>query len=407
MRDLFDLDKKDYDENWPVFRRPSARAIICREGKVLMIHSKLYDYYKFPGGGIESGEDPKQALCREVTEETGRVVNPESIEEYGRVLRRQKDDFGDQIFEQENLYFFCEISEETSETKLDDYEAEEGFHAVWIEPMSASRHNRYWHNGQGGDAVIVEREAKVLDMADLELRKRARLAEERAFVKGLGSLDYADMLSFVESKLSEKSEEQISAKSEINYSRFNHTKRVLGWAKRLYDATAESERSGIRYEDLIIATIFHDVGRTVSMATKEPHAKAGIPITRAYLQEHGFDAARTEYICGLVGAHSDKDRMKEPGMDPTLLMLMEADLLDDMGALGIVMDCMITKGRNPLAQFEDCLDHIFRYTYPLQQENPMVSEVGRRLWDEKTELVNRFAEALKQDVCLGFTADNQ
>ena len=34
-----------------------------------MIHSIKYDYYKFPGGGIENDEDPVEAMIRETREE--------------------------------------------------------------------------------------------------------------------------------------------------------------------------------------------------------------------------------------------------------------------------------------------------------------------------------------------------
>lgn len=49
MRQLFQMDRKDYDPDWHVFSRPSARAILIRDGKAGMIHSLKYDYYKFPG----------------------------------------------------------------------------------------------------------------------------------------------------------------------------------------------------------------------------------------------------------------------------------------------------------------------------------------------------------------------
>ena len=59
MRLLFEMDKKDYAHCTHAFTRNSARSIIIRDGKVAMIHSLKYDYYKFPGGGIEKGEDPE------------------------------------------------------------------------------------------------------------------------------------------------------------------------------------------------------------------------------------------------------------------------------------------------------------------------------------------------------------
>ena len=55
MRLLFEMDKKDYGECAHSFTRDSARSIIIRNGKIAMIHSLKYDYYKFPGGGIEPG----------------------------------------------------------------------------------------------------------------------------------------------------------------------------------------------------------------------------------------------------------------------------------------------------------------------------------------------------------------
>lgn len=62
MRKLFDMDKKDYSQCTRTFTRHSARSIIVRDGKVAMVHSRKYDYYKFPGGGIENGENPMKAI---------------------------------------------------------------------------------------------------------------------------------------------------------------------------------------------------------------------------------------------------------------------------------------------------------------------------------------------------------
>lgn len=401
MRDLFSMDKQDYNPEGRVFRRPSIRGIAFRDDKVLLVYSKKYNYYKFPGGGSNGDESHAQTLVREVLEESGYRVIPESIEEYGRVLRRRKDDYDPEcIFEQENFYYFCDVSDQAAAQKLDDYEAEEGFTPVWIEAIVASRHNRYAPREKGADEEMLYREAKVLDMADLEIRKRSRLRrEQEALAQMAGDADYAEMLRFVEQTLSEVAEYAQSGKSDIVYTRFAHTKRVLGWALRLYEASGRKDE--LRYEDLMIATIFHDVGRTLAVQNGQPHALVGVPITREYLTAHGYPTERVEYICSLVGAHSDKERMQEPDLDPNLMLLMEADLLDDQGALGIVMDCMISQARNPEGGFEGALDHIIRFTKRIQQDNPMATSAGRKLWEEKTELVERFVEALRRDMEIG------
>lgn len=56
MRLLFEMDKKDYSDGGKIFSRPSIRGIIVRNGKIAMIHSLKYDYYKLPGGGAEQRE---------------------------------------------------------------------------------------------------------------------------------------------------------------------------------------------------------------------------------------------------------------------------------------------------------------------------------------------------------------
>ena len=87
MRLLFTIDTKDYDINGTKFIRPSSRAIIIKDNLVAMVHSIKYDYYKFPGGGIEANESKIEALIRETKEESGLMIIPSSIKEYGYVHR--------------------------------------------------------------------------------------------------------------------------------------------------------------------------------------------------------------------------------------------------------------------------------------------------------------------------------
>ena len=81
MRLLFEMDKQDYANCTHSFVRNSARSIIIVNHKLAMIHSLKYDHYKFPGGGIENGEDPITAMIRETREEAGLIVKTDTIAE--------------------------------------------------------------------------------------------------------------------------------------------------------------------------------------------------------------------------------------------------------------------------------------------------------------------------------------
>ena len=160
MRHLFTIDTHNYDPNGSVFVRPSVRAIIIEDQKVLMVHSLKYDYYKFPGGGIEAGESLPEALCREVREESGMMVDPASIREFGLVHRRSRGDNGG-VFIQDNFYFLCDACTHVGQ-QLDDYEADEGFTPEWITPEHAIETNRF-HDHGASEHVMLEREALVLE----------------------------------------------------------------------------------------------------------------------------------------------------------------------------------------------------------------------------------------------------
>lgn len=164
MRLLFEIDTGDYKKDGRAFVRPSVRAVIIRNGKVAMVHSLKYDYYKFPGGGIEDGESLIDALIRETAEEAGLAVDKASIREYGYVHRVQKSDRDDaDLFIQDNYYYICDANEERIPQRLDDYEAEEGFTLEFADVSRAITTNRESDHGPK-DRNMLEREAKVLEM---------------------------------------------------------------------------------------------------------------------------------------------------------------------------------------------------------------------------------------------------
>ena len=164
MRLLFDIDLQDYATCTRTYRRDSTRGIILRQGRVAMMHSLRDGYYKFPGGGIEKGESPVDAMRREVREEAGLVVLPQSVQEYGVVHRIQRSP-GDpeEIFVQDNFYYIGCAEDTALDPQLEDYEAEAGFTMEWVEARQVIRSNRESAPNSRYQVMLL-REARVLEM---------------------------------------------------------------------------------------------------------------------------------------------------------------------------------------------------------------------------------------------------
>lgn len=188
MKTLLVMDIKNYSETDKHFSRPSARAIIAgKDGKLALVYSEKMKYYKFPGGGMEEEEEREAALVREVKEETGLIVIPETIKEYGCVLRMQRSDKQEHaIFEQKNYYYTCRTKETVQEQNLDEYEKEAEFVLRFVSAEEAAAANKACRGLNDFDLVMIERDTKVLEllcgkdsepsvpMAEFLLREAAR-----------------------------------------------------------------------------------------------------------------------------------------------------------------------------------------------------------------------------------------
>ena len=166
MKQLLEIDLKDYENCDKIFRRPSVRAIILKDNnKIALVYSKKENYYKFPGGGIKQDENKKEALVREVREEVGLIVIPESICEFGSVMRRQRSNVSpNTIFEQENYYYTCKTKNQIVDQELDNYEAEAGFMLKFVSLDEAILVNSTYKSENYFNEIMIMRETKVLQI---------------------------------------------------------------------------------------------------------------------------------------------------------------------------------------------------------------------------------------------------
>ena len=200
MKTLFTTDYKNYEPDWSTSSRPSARAIIVvksekqrsqeRAGssgsadasensdttplspndKIALVYAKNLGYYKFPGGGIHKGEEKTAALIREVAEETGLEVIPESIEEAGLVHRiMQSEMFPKTIFIQDSFHYFCCVKTGADgkplikNQKLDDYEKDDGFELRIVSVDEAIQTNLHFNSDNSAKLAMIARETLVME----------------------------------------------------------------------------------------------------------------------------------------------------------------------------------------------------------------------------------------------------
>lgn len=129
MKKLKVMDAKNYDDAIGEIYRVAVRAIVCVNGKLLLIQSKRGEI-KLPGGGQESGETDIDTLIRETLEETGYHVIPSSIREYGEVEEKRRSSEG-MLWHQMNRYYFCDVEEEQDHCNYTEKEKSKGFQQVW------------------------------------------------------------------------------------------------------------------------------------------------------------------------------------------------------------------------------------------------------------------------------------
>lgn len=131
MKVLAVFDEKNYTDEMPEYERYCVRGVIIRDGKIAMQKGKSGEY-KILGGGMEPDEDVVLALAREVQEESGLVLKPETIREVGEIFEAREDLYVKGTkYVCHSLFYLCDAEDEMRETNMTESELKKGYHLEW------------------------------------------------------------------------------------------------------------------------------------------------------------------------------------------------------------------------------------------------------------------------------------
>jgi len=153
-----------------IYERTAARGIILHNEEILMIYTKRYNDYSFPGGGVDEGEDIKVGLIRELEEETG-AQNIEILSAFGDYEEFRPTHFtGYDLLHMMSHFYICNADRELGDANPEDYEIKNGSAPVWVNIHEAIKHNRdVIAAKEDSMGLSIERETLVLELIAEEL----------------------------------------------------------------------------------------------------------------------------------------------------------------------------------------------------------------------------------------------
>jgi uncharacterized protein len=110
--------------------------------------------------------------------------------------------------------------------------------------------------------------------------------------------------------------------------RYNHILNVTELAAEI------AEKEGANVDVTRVAALFHDIAKLE--ADQDVHAEAGARVAREYLRSRAdYPESFIEEVCGAVESHSYEGDLDDVALESRCLM--EADLLDKVGANGMAL----------------------------------------------------------------------
>ncbi len=106
--------------------RKAARAVLFNKDRVALLNVSKLHYHKIPGGGVETGENIKKALAREIMEETGCTA---IVGEIIGIIEEYRDDFK---LKQISYCYIAEVVKCGDKPFFTKKEINNGFKLIWV-----------------------------------------------------------------------------------------------------------------------------------------------------------------------------------------------------------------------------------------------------------------------------------
>ncbi|HHT43592.1 MAG TPA: NUDIX domain-containing protein [Firmicutes bacterium] len=132
MRLLAEIDRhQGVNRKGKAVTREAVRAIVIRNGSILLLYSRREGDYHFPGGGVDAGETHLEALSRELREECGAELT-QVHEPFGKIVEYAfPKEHGFDVFRMTSYYYICSIGDELGPQGLTGYERDLGLEPHW------------------------------------------------------------------------------------------------------------------------------------------------------------------------------------------------------------------------------------------------------------------------------------
>lgn len=204
----------------------------------------------------------------------------------------------------------------------------------------------------------------------------------------IASLREEQIVEYVKARLLENGGEYSDNPFQGFRTRSEHCRRVMRWCEKI----AENESDLAPDRDLLLmSALFHDIGYNRQGISHEDY---GAKLFGEFADVHGLEKEFAGRVANCIRNHSRKECMSVLGKAGVeLQILMEADLLDEEGVMGIVADCMTEGMRGKDCEgYSGALKRMLHCASEILEISPMTTPYAQKCWKEKQEEVIFFIE---------------